>query len=217
MNEIVGIGALNHFEQELALQHASPAAVLDTWLTLQTCFSHPSLVILLSNTPTHPSKTRTANSWETTSYVNRNPPGTIKLSRLTNQHQYVSLDFAAVHFASLSKYIFAGTKPFCWAKPACFDFSSSNFNLQRHWKQSCGVTLSELVLKWCMSFACGLLQKRHAKSKEFATSTHEFGDFDNLVASMVLIEGWTNPSISMYILTLVPSLLLVLRHTVLFC
>jgi hypothetical protein len=34
---------------------------------------------------------------------------------------------------------------------------------------------------------------------------------------MVLIEGWTNPSISMYILTLVPSLLLVLRHTVLFC
>jgi hypothetical protein len=30
MNEIVGIGALNHFEQELALQHASPAAVLDT-------------------------------------------------------------------------------------------------------------------------------------------------------------------------------------------
>jgi hypothetical protein len=40
-----------------------------------------------------------------------------------------------------------------------------------------------------MSFACGLLQKRHAKSKEFATSTHEFGDFDNLVASMVLIEG----------------------------
>jgi hypothetical protein len=23
-------------------------------------------------------------------------------------------------------------KPFCWAKPACFDFSSSNFNFHGH-------------------------------------------------------------------------------------
>ncbi len=31
----------------------------------------------------------------------------------------------------LSKlYKSAGTKPFCWAKPTCFDFSSCNFNLQ---------------------------------------------------------------------------------------
>jgi hypothetical protein len=44
-NEIVGIGALYHFEQELALQHSPPNV------------SHIQvLVILLLNPTTHPSK-----------------------------------------------------------------------------------------------------------------------------------------------------------------
>jgi hypothetical protein len=38
----------------------------------------------------------------------------------------------------------AGPKPFCWAKRACIDFSSSNFNLQIQTLSTCGVALSVL-------------------------------------------------------------------------
>ncbi len=38
-----------------------------------------------------------------------------------------------VPFTSLNKLCTTGLpKPFCWAKPACFDFSSSNFNFHGH-------------------------------------------------------------------------------------
>jgi hypothetical protein len=49
---------------------------------------------------------------------------------LANQQEV--LDFA-VQFTSLIKLCKnVVPKPFCSAKPACFDFSSSNFNLQGH-------------------------------------------------------------------------------------
>jgi hypothetical protein len=47
---------------------------------------------------------------------------------LANQQQVLGF---AVPFTSLSKLCqIAGPKPFCCTKPTCFDFSSSNFNLQ---------------------------------------------------------------------------------------
>jgi hypothetical protein len=55
--------------------------------------------------------------WETT---NTNPCGPIKLSNQSTSGQQQVLGFA-VPRTSLSK---------LWAKPTCFDFSSSNFNLQ---------------------------------------------------------------------------------------
>ncbi len=49
----------------------------------------------------------------------------------------------AVPFTSLSKLCKnAGPKLFCWAKLACLDFSSSNFNLQGHIMNTSGVALS---------------------------------------------------------------------------
>jgi hypothetical protein len=48
--EIVGIGALNHFEQELGFTASPP--VLNMWPKTdlaKKCFSHPSVVILVSN------------------------------------------------------------------------------------------------------------------------------------------------------------------------
>jgi hypothetical protein len=54
----------------------------------------------------------------------------------------------AVPFTSLSKLCKnAGPKPFCCAKPACFDFTSSNFNLQGHILNTSGVALRERMVK----------------------------------------------------------------------
>jgi hypothetical protein len=52
------------------------------YVTLQTCFSHPSLgiylFIYLFPNPTHKTKTGTAaNTWDTTSTNNQRPPGPI--------------------------------------------------------------------------------------------------------------------------------------------
>jgi hypothetical protein len=45
-------------------------------------------------------------------------------------------------FTSLKLCKNAGLKPFCRAKPACFDFSLSNFNLQGHILSTRGVALT---------------------------------------------------------------------------
>jgi hypothetical protein len=122
-------------------------------VTLQRYFSHPSLVIpnLTRNT-----KTGTANRWggkggKNWKTTNSKPPGPIIMvaqSRagscevrsylLHSSLAGVRLDCVFLH-TNLSKlYENAGPSPFCRAKPACFDFSSSNFTLQgphitEHW------------------------------------------------------------------------------------
>jgi hypothetical protein len=58
---------------------------------------------------------------------------------VANQQQVLGF---AVPFTSLSKLCqIAGLKPFFWTKPSCFDFSSSNFNLQGHIMCTGGVAL----------------------------------------------------------------------------
>jgi hypothetical protein len=48
--------------------------------------------------------------------------------------------FITLLFTNLSKvWKIAGLKPFCWAKLACFHFSSSNFNLQHHILRTRGI------------------------------------------------------------------------------
>jgi hypothetical protein len=59
---------------------------------------------------------------------------------LANQQQVLVF---AVPFTSLSKLgKNAKPKPFCWTKPVCFDFSSSNFRLLGHIPSTSGVALS---------------------------------------------------------------------------
>ncbi len=59
---------------------------------------------------------------------NNNPPGPIKQS----SQSIAGVGFA-VHFANLSiLWKNAGPKPFCWAKPACFAFSSSKICCAEH-------------------------------------------------------------------------------------
>ncbi len=81
--------------------------------------------------PTHKTTTGTANRWETTS---SNPNWPMKLSNQSinqsiNQQQVLC---SAMPFTSLRIILWknAGPKPFCWAKPTCFDFSSSDILLQ---------------------------------------------------------------------------------------
>ncbi len=88
---------------------------------------------LLFLNPNHKTKTETANRWETT---NTNPLG-IKNMEQQSDHIYYTLLWRVlgytVPFTSLNKLCTTGLpKPFCWAKPACFDFSSSNFNFHGH-------------------------------------------------------------------------------------
>ncbi len=86
---------------------------------------------LLFSNPTHETKTGTADRGETT---NTKPPGPIRNRDQQPQHIYYTLLWQlllgfAGPFTSLSKLCKnSGSKPFCWAKLSCFDFSSSNFN-----------------------------------------------------------------------------------------
>ncbi len=94
------------------------------YVTQQKYFLHPRLVICFFSNLTHKTKTRTANRWETT---NINPPGPTKLSSpLTVGVRLCCAFHQPHHFSNV------GPKPFCWAKLACFDFSSSNFLLFGH-------------------------------------------------------------------------------------
>ncbi len=57
-----------------------------------------------------------------------------------------------VPFTNLSKlWKDVGPKVFCWAKLACFDLSSSNFNFQGHILNTGGVALRSLTFyaSWC--------------------------------------------------------------------
>jgi len=64
----------------------------------------------------------------------------------------------AVLFASLSKLCkSAGSKSLCWAKLACFDFFSSNFNLPGHILSTGGVAFNDCSLLILTLISCSSL------------------------------------------------------------
>jgi hypothetical protein len=126
------------------------------YVILQKYFLHPSLVSCFFPKPTHKTKTGTANRWETT---NSKAPGPIIIG-LANQKQGAAVrsDLSHSSLACLEQLHWhtrhgwellvgfyahfyqptrklcknAKPKPICYAKQACFDFSSSKFLLQGH-------------------------------------------------------------------------------------
>jgi hypothetical protein len=94
------------------------------------------IVVYFSSNPTHKTKTGITNRWETT---NSKAPGPIMAKGAESRRIYYTpfwqvLLGCAVLFTSLSKQCnkkkMLGQNHFaCWAKLACFDFSSSDFNL----------------------------------------------------------------------------------------
>ncbi len=93
-------------------------------MTLQKCFSHPSLVIHFFFNLTHKSKTGTANRWETTNSKPLEPIIMIGQSERgsTSQILFITLVWQVLSFA-------------------CVDFSSSNVNLHGHILSTSGVAL----------------------------------------------------------------------------
>jgi hypothetical protein len=78
---------------------------------------------LLFSFPAHKIETGTANRWRLLIVTQMH-----QSNYLANQQQVFG---STVPLTSLSKLCKnAGPKPFCAAKPACFDFSSFNFNFQ---------------------------------------------------------------------------------------
>ncbi len=99
-------------------------------------FLNPSLVIYFF--PTQPKKLKTGLQIGGRLLI----PTHLDCSNyLANQQQVLGF---VVPFTSLSILCKnAGPKPLCWAKPACFDFSSSNFLLQGQWSYSYMLLLKE--------------------------------------------------------------------------
>jgi hypothetical protein len=94
------------------------------YVPLQKYFSHSSLVIYFFSCPAHKIETGTAkNRWRLLIVTQMH-----QSNYVANQQQVFG---CTVPLSSLSKLCKnAGAKPFCAAKPACFDFSSFNFNFQ---------------------------------------------------------------------------------------
>ncbi len=110
---------------------------------------------LLFSSPTHKTKTGTVNMWETT---NTNPRGPIKLSNQSTAGQ------AGVKLCGASHQP-QQTVQKCSAKLTCFDFSSSNFNLQVHILSTGGIALSNsstmLLAQPAKNYAAPFSQVQH--------------------------------------------------------
>jgi hypothetical protein len=120
---------------------ASPA-VLSMWP-----FSHPSLVIYFFQTP--PMKLKLGlQIGEILLIANHLDKSLWSANQKQGAADHISYNLLwqvwsfAVPFTSLRKLCkIAGPKPFCWAKLACFDFSSSSFNLKGHTLITSGVAI----------------------------------------------------------------------------
>ncbi len=120
---------------------ASPAVAHTQYVTLQKYFSHPRFGYLLFCNPTYETETGTQQIGRGTS--NSKPPGPI-ITMAQSEHwasvrsyllhsSFLQVHSAAVSFTSHPEPCnYADPKPFSWAKPAHFGFSSSNFTLQDH-------------------------------------------------------------------------------------
>jgi hypothetical protein len=120
------------------------------YVTLQKCFSHPSLNCLLFSNPTLKTEMGTAITWER--LIANHLDQSLWLANQNVEHQSDHIHYALlkqVHiftalFTSLSKLTqHAGEKSFSWAKPPYVDFTSSNFNLQGHVLSTSGDALTK--------------------------------------------------------------------------
>jgi hypothetical protein len=110
------------------------SVVLSMW-PRKNILSHPSLVIYFFPT----SAIRLKLGLQTGGrLLIATPPGPIKLS--SQSIAGVRLCCAFYQLSKLCKN--PGPKPFCWAKLACMDFSSANFNMQGHILSTSGVALT---------------------------------------------------------------------------
>ncbi len=105
------------------------------FVTLQKCFSHPSLVIKFS-IPPHKTK---PNRWQT---INSKPPRSIKLYKANQQH--VS-GFKCAIYRPQHPVQKCWTRTILLSLTRCFDFSSSNFLLKGHILSVGGAVLTILV------------------------------------------------------------------------
>jgi hypothetical protein len=95
------------------------------YVPLQKYFSHSSSVIYFFSCPAHKIETGTAkNSWRVLIVTQMH-----QSNYVANQQQVFGSTVPLTGLMSkLCKN--AGPKPFCVAKPVCFDFSSFNFNFE---------------------------------------------------------------------------------------
>jgi hypothetical protein len=137
------------FQSCLINLRASPAAVLAQYVTLQTCFSHPSLgsryFTFLGN-PTNKTETGTANKQVRGVLIANHLDQSLwwwanqKHSAPAVRSYSLQAFLQQVHRAGLLRLLRATTaqsvqfllikKPSFGPKPACFDFFSFNFTLQ---------------------------------------------------------------------------------------
>jgi len=115
------------------------------YVTLQKYFSHPSLVIYFLATPPLRLKLRLQTGERLPNQLDQSETGSSSqfIFIYTLLWQVHSFD---VHFTSLSK-LCKYAKPFCWAKSACFDFSSCNFNVQGHVLSTAGDALTTTIME----------------------------------------------------------------------
>jgi hypothetical protein len=116
-------------------QHSSKCETkwkLHPFVVISSFQAEPNLLatnFLWKCNPTHKTESGTANRWET---INSKPPGRT----------------AQKHLAAVRSYVFYQPPQrlqFCWSKPACFDFSSSNFTLHDQVRSTAGDALRDIV------------------------------------------------------------------------
>ncbi len=105
------------------------------YVTLQNEFSTSNFYYLLFGNRTHQFKTGTAHRWKTTDSKRPGPIIMIGQSEIGSSSQIIFIAFFYVKWTSCCAFYQpvwenTGSNPFCWAKPACVNFSSSNCNLQ---------------------------------------------------------------------------------------
>ncbi len=91
------------------------------YVTMQKYFSHPSLDIYFFSNPIHKAEIGSAKRWAST---NSNPCAPIDLSSQAT----VGARFCCAFYQPQQTVQMCWAKSLHWVTPACFDFSSSNFN-----------------------------------------------------------------------------------------
>jgi hypothetical protein len=136
------IQEVKKFKKSIKYRHMSISGGAQ-YVTLQKYFSHPSFITYLFPTP--PMKLKLVLQIGGRLLIVNHLDQSL---RLANQKQgafsgrCLVLGFAVPFTGKLCKN--TGPKPFCWAKPTCFDLS--NFNLQGHILSTNGVALR--VSEW---------------------------------------------------------------------
>jgi len=142
------------------LEHLQRCSVCDP---AKIFFTSKFSYLLFCN-PTYKTETGTANRWGWTTIANH------KVESLwwTNQKHWAAVrsyllhSFVQLHsigwlvgspFTGHGKaYNYAEQKPFSWSKPACFDFSSSNFTVQGDILSTPGDALTQLHIHFQNNF-----------------------------------------------------------------